>query len=279
MLIFRSTEETTLYLQKQIHSHHTIGFVPTMGALHEGHLSLIHRSKKQDDLTVCSIFVNPLQFNRTEDFEKYPITIERDIALLEEAGCDVLLLPTTASMYPEGFEKKHYDLGQLDQIWEGQHRPGHFQGVCNVVRRLLEIVPCQHLFLGRKDYQQCMVINELIAQSKLNVQIIIEDTKRESSGLAMSSRNLRLSKEGLEKAALIYDCMMGIKYQINAGALNMILKQAIDKLQKAGFDVEYFALTDPLLNPLTAWNGTDSIVCIVAASIEGVRLIDNMLIH
>ena len=141
----------------------TIGFVPTMGALHAGHISLIKASKNENPITVCSIFVNPTQFNDPKDFEKYPVTIEKDIDMLKEAGCDVLFLPSVEEMYPEGIvTENHYDLGYLETILEGKFRPGHFQGVCMVMQRLLKIVSRIDLYLGQKDYQQCMVIKRLI---------------------------------------------------------------------------------------------------------------------
>lgn len=279
MLIFKKSDLITAFIQDQKSKGKAIGFVPTMGALHEGHLSLIHNSIASNQMTVCSIFVNPLQFNKAEDFEKYPNNIEKDIQMLEASGCDVLFLPEKEDIYPTGFVKTNYDLGTLDHMWEGLHRPGHFQGVCNVVKRLLEIVPCDILFLGRKDYQQCMVINKLIDILQLNVKIIIGDTIREKSGLAMSSRNLRLSPEGLHKATIIHQVMMDIQLKIKPGITDVYTENAINQLSSNGFEVEYFSITDNLLNPITYWNGKDPIVCIVAASIEGIRLIDNMSLN
>ena len=155
MLIFKFAADIKKYLNAVKEKGAAIGFVPTMGALHNGHISLIKHSKKQTDITVCSIFVNPVQFNNAEDFEKYPITVENDILLLQENGCDILFMPSVAEMYPDEISKqKHYDLGRLENILEGKYRPGHFQGVCLVVEKLLTIVEPNILFLGQKDFQQ-----------------------------------------------------------------------------------------------------------------------------
>ena len=170
-----------------------------MGALHNGHVSLISQSKKKTDITVCSIFVNHAQFNNPDDFEKYPSTIENDILLLEESGCDILFIPSEDEIYPDAASKnKHFELGYLEKVLEGEFRPGHFQGVCLVVERLLNIVEPDFLFLGQKDYQQCLVIKKLISLMQKNIKVIICPILREKNGLAMSSRNLRLNEEEKE---------------------------------------------------------------------------------
>lgn len=279
MLIFKEAESLTTYLKKQSEQGKKIGFVPTMGALHEGHLSLARKCKIENDLAVCSIFINPLQFNNAQDFEKYPVTIEQDIRLLEALSLDILFLPDKSQIYPESFEKITYPLGHLDEIWEGQHRPGHFQGVCNVVRQLLLFVPCNNLYLGKKDYQQCMVISKLVDFAKLNLKISIGETVREKSGLAMSSRNLRLSASGLEKASLIFRCMCEIQEKIKPGALGELIQEATSQLMNEGFEVEYLSIVNTQLLPVKDWDGKEKMVCIVAASIEGIRLIDNMSLN
>ena len=198
------------------------GFVPTMGALHAGHISLINDSKKASDLTVCSIFVNPTQFNDPKDFEKYPITIEKDIAMLEAAGCDILFLPEVAEMYPGGTSTSiHYELGYLETILEGHYRPGHFQGVCMIVHRLLDIVKPDNLYIGQKDYQQSMVIKKLIELTGMKelVDLNISPTLREAGGLAMSSRNMRLTEQERVKATAIYKTLHLIKEQLKTGEL------------------------------------------------------------
>src|SRR5215212_8351624 len=162
MIIFKTPDALSGHINQQKKSGKKIGFVPTMGALHEGHLSLIGVAKKPNDLTICSIFVNPTQFNNPEDFKLYPVTIEKDIEQLIRAGCDILFLPSVDEMYPAGHSKKHYPLGRIETILEGYYRPGHFQGVCQIVDRLLDIVRPDNLYLGQKDFQQCMVIRKLL---------------------------------------------------------------------------------------------------------------------
>src|SRR6476469_4861359 len=170
MTIFKRISDLSEHLNMLRSAQKTIGFVPTMGALHEGHLSLINTSKLKCDVTVCSIFVNPTQFNDPADFEKYPITIEKDIELLIRNGCDVLFLPSIVEMYPEGTSQtERYDLGELEDRLEGFYRPGHFQGVCRIVDKLLSAVQPDQLFMGQKDFQQCMVIKRLIELKHSNV--------------------------------------------------------------------------------------------------------------
>ena len=186
MILFKKANDLIKYLDNQRNLGKKLGFVPTMGALHEGHLSLIRLSKAATDLTICSIFVNPTQFNDPADFEKYPITTDKDIALLLTAGCDLLFLPAVGEMYPDGIMRKSvYDLGDMETLLEGKFRPGHFQGVCQVVHQLLAQVNPHDLFLGQKDYQQCMVIDRLMQQTgfKETVTLHICPTLRETDGL------------------------------------------------------------------------------------------------
>ena len=193
MIIYKRAGDLAIWLEKQRLARQTIGFVPTLGALHEGHISLIAISKQSTALTVCSIFVNPTQFNDPKDFQKYPITLEKDLPMLEKAGVDVLFLPEVAEMYPGGTKGlETYDLGSLETLLEGKFRPGHFQGVCQVMRRLLEMVRPDDLFMGSKDYQQCMVVQRLLTLMQLPATLHRCPIVREADGLAMSSRNRRL---------------------------------------------------------------------------------------
>jgi pantoate--beta-alanine ligase len=181
-----------------------LGLVPTMGALHEGHISLLRKSKEIANVSVCSIFINPTQFNNQQDFKKYHVTLEQDIYLLEKNGCDVLFLPGVNEIYPDGnFNHEPFNLGYIEYILEGKYRPGHFQGVCQVVSRLLKIVDPTYLVAGEKDFQQCMVVQKLL--ELINLQKVISfhvcPTVRERDGLAMSSRNLRLNEQERKKAA------------------------------------------------------------------------------
>lgn len=280
MILFKKTNDLRKHLDAQRKLGKNIGFVPTMGALHEGHLSLVQKSKTVTDLTVCSIFVNPTQFNDPSDFEKYPITTEKDIALLLSVDCDILFLPDQAEMYPGGVtEHRLYDLGDMEILLEGKFRPGHFQGVCQVVHRLLMQVMPDQLFLGQKDYQQCMVINRLIHLLGLSdqIRVYVCPTLREQDGLAMSSRNRRLNEKDRLKAASIYKTLSFIKNRLQPGALNVLQQAAIKMLTEEGFRTEYIELADAVtLQPVISWDGQQKLVALVAARLEDVRLIDNL---
>jgi pantoate--beta-alanine ligase len=278
MIIFKKAAELSSYIDNQRVMNKNVGFVPTMGALHAGHLSLVTQSKSRNEITICSIFVNPTQFNNPEDFKKYPITIDNDIKLLEDASCDILFLPSADEIYPANFEKKHYSLGMLEQILEGKHRPGHFQGVCMVVERLLNIVHCDHLYLGKKDYQQCMVLKKLIEITQLKVNIILAETIREQNGLAMSSRNQRLSAAEKEKSLSIHKALNHIKNNLKPGSLNPIIQESKSMLIKSDFLIDYIEITDSNLNAVSNWDGKTTLVALVAATINNIRLIDNMII-
>jgi len=258
-----------------------IGFVPTMGALHNGHLALIEQSKSLDTTTVCSIFVNPTQFNDKKDFEKYPVTIENDIYLLEKASTDILFIPAVDEIYPDGLATNFsYDLGYLETMLEGFYRPGHFQGVCRVMHKLLNIFQHDDLFMGKKDYQQCMVIKRLIELYKIPTQLHLVPTRREESGLAMSSRNVRLSDEAKQKASAIFKALGFIKNNISSLSIAQLKEKATAIILDAGFEkIDYIEICDAdSLMPLNKFQQT-KMVALAAAFIEGVRLIDNMLLN
>lgn len=257
-----------------------IGFVPTMGALHEGHISLINKSKQQMDITICSIFVNPTQFNNAADFEKYPMTIEKDIIFLESAGCDVLFLPSAQEMYPPNDPVLIYDLGYIETLLEGKYRPGHFQGVCRIVDKLLNIVSADNLYLGQKDYQQCMVIQKMIEIKQYPTQLVIGETIRESDGLAKSSRNMRLDEAERKQALLIIETLRTIKEKINNNNPDTLIKDAEKSLTLQGFKVDYVAIADANnLQPIEIKNGDQKKVALIAAFINDIRLIDNLLLN
>ena len=282
MIIFKKPAALQEFLELRKAKHQT-GFVPTMGALHPGHLSLIEIAKKENSLIVCSIFVNPTQFNDAEDFKKYPVTLDKDILMLENAGCDILFLPSVNDIYPHGtIGLKHYDLGFLETVLEGKFRPGHFQGVCQVVHRLLEIVLPGNLYLGQKDYQQCMVIKKLIELIGLDQQIKLNicPTLRETDGLAMSSRNARLPAADRQKATYISAALRFIKENMQAGEIKRLEKEAEHKLSKEGFRVDYIEIADAnTLEHIDTWDGKQKIVVVAAAFLNDVRLIDNMVIN
>lgn len=283
MIIFKKAADLRHYLAEQKKRKRSIGFAPTMGALHQGHISLLEASKKDNDITISSIFINPAQFNDPTDFEKYPVTIEKDIYMLEKAGCDILFLPSVREIYPDGFtDHKQYDLGQLETLLEGKFRPGHFQGVCMVVERLLNIVCPGKLYLGQKDYQQCMVINRLIQLMGIekDTALVVCPTLREPDGLAMSSRNMRLNEEERKRAVAIYNVLTGIKNNLQPSSLINIINKAVEELAAKGFRVDYVEIADAItLEPVTEWDGRQKLVALVAAFNNEVRLIDNMLIN
>lgn len=282
MLIFKTKNDLNLHLQSRRSLGSTIGFVPTMGALHEGHLSLIQLAQKEHSTTVCSIFINPTQFTNAQDFEKYPITIEKDIELLKQVGCKVLFLPEVSEMYPEGLTSNtNYELGDLENLWEGAYRPGHFQGVCLIVEKLLRLVQPDTLFLGQKDFQQVAIIKKMInLKPDLQwIQVETGPTIREADGLAMSSRNLRLSEHERSQANAIYESYLQSKKDLKAGiSIEEICKNYAAKLISSGFSkVDYVAFVDPVTMQLVDQN-QDEIVLIVAAHLGPVRLIDNFKI-
>lgn len=280
MIVFKKAADITAFMIRAGEKHLKTGFVPTMGALHPGHISLIETAKRNGELVICSIFVNPTQFNDAKDFEKYPVTIEKDIDLLEKAGCDILFLPAVAEMYPAGLKNDNpYPLGYLETVLEGKYRPGHFQGVCQVVHRLLDIIPAGHLYLGQKDFQQCMVIKKMIELTGLKTEIVICPTLRESDGLAMSSRNVRLNETARAKAAEISGMLAYIRSSIKPGSLVALKNHAARKLDDAGFRTDYIEIADAqTLELKSSWDGKTELVALCAAFIGDVRLIDNMLL-
>lgn len=280
MLIFHHIHDISNYLRQKKTAGTGIGFVPTMGALHKGHLSLIQQSKEQTRLTVSSIFINPTQFNDPGDFAKYPVTIDKDIEQLVKAGCDVLFLPSSNEIYPTGTAHlPYYELGYLETVLEGKYRPGHFQGVCQVVHRLLEIVQPNKLFLGQKDFQQCMVIKKLIELTGLPISVQVIPTFRENDGLAMSSRNMRLDETERATATAIHQSLLQMKEHLQPGTVLKLKETAGSFLKSKGFRVDYTELANAdTLELVTDWNGQDKLVALTAAYLGEVRLIDNMIL-
>lgn len=255
-----------------------IGLIPTMGALHEGHLSLVEQASTTCDVVVTSVFVNPTQFNESQDFDAYPRHLNDDAKKLENAGCDILFAPTNEEVYPEPDPTK-YTFGHLDETMEGNHRPGHFNGVGMVVKRLFEIVEPDAGFFGQKDIQQVAVVRSLVQQYELPVEVVGCPTVREPSGLAMSSRNLRLSEEGLKIGANISKALKGARERASASVPEA--KDWATQLlnDQPGLDLEYFETADAHdLQLLEEPEKGQSVVACVAAWVEGVRLIDNMVI-
>lgn len=279
MKIFRYSSHLEEHLSLEKTGEKSIGFVPTMGALHGGHLSLISIAKKENDIVVASIFVNPTQFNNPEDLKKYPVQKEKDIVLLYRQGCDILFLPEETEIYPdESSRHKTYDLGYLDTLLEASHRPGHFQGVCMVLESLLYMIMPDQLYIGQKDYQQCMVISRLVNLLDMKTKINISPTLRDPSGLAMSSRNKRLSTEQKEIAPLLYASLRQIKNNMENSTFAALKKAETARLVSNGFEIEYIALTDENLQSLQDFVPGKNTVLLIAASLGKIRLIDNLLL-
>lgn len=257
----------------------TVGLVPTMGALHEGHLSLVELAKAKCDVVVVSIFVNPTQFNNAADLEKYPRTLENDMALLEPHGVDLIFVPSVDEIYPPNYKVDAIDLGELDRVMEGEHRPGHFQGVVQVVKRLFEIVQPDFAFFGQKDFQQVAVIKFMVDYFKLPVAIVECPIIRSEKGLALSSRNMRLSTEEKELALVIYKTMMQIQEQSSDFTPAEWSKKGADLIDAGGLQTEYLEIVHPLTLQKLTDEWVDGAVCCVAAYCGAVRLIDNMSIR
>lgn len=276
-----SSEMTALSRQAKTQGQR-VGFVPTMGALHDGHMSLVKEARKNCDLVVVSIFVNPTQFNDPKDFERYPRTVEKDLGLLSMNGCDVVFVPESVSeIYPEGYQSFTLPLGGLENVMEGKHRPGHFTGVLNVVSRLFEIVEPDVAYFGLKDYQQFLVVDQLIKQKNYPIQLQGMPTSRTESGLARSSRNQLLSADELELAAQINQLLK--KASQLYGTMDVkVLEDNIsaDLRSNPAFELEYFEIADgETLQPIDG-NGENCIkpMAFVALRLGKVRLIDNMFL-
>ena len=259
----------------------TVGFVPTMGSLHAGHTSLVELSKTRCDVTVCSIFVNPTQFNDPNDLKKYPRNEAADVTLLEAAGCDIVYLPEVDDVYPDGVKALvDYDLSPLDSMLEGASRPGHFKGVANVVKRLLDVVQPDVLFLGQKDFQQVAVIQRLIEKTGLKTKVETGRIVREESGLAMSSRNVRLGETHRREAGKIHRALHYIERLFQKASWPSVRAAAVDILESIpDSKLDYLELRDPrTLERLEDWDGVHQAVCLVAITVDGVRLIDNTVL-
>ncbi|MFN9495476.1 MAG: pantoate--beta-alanine ligase, partial [Bacteroidota bacterium] len=282
VLLFKRNSDLNEYIAKKRAEGIKIGFVPTMGALHAGHISLIKLSRNKAEITICSIFVNPTPFNDPSDYEKYPNTLRSDVDLLANAGCDVLFLPTITEIYPEGAgaSKSPIPLDGLDQQLEGTSRPGHFQGVAQVVKRLLDLVKPELLILGQKDFQQVLIIKKMIRHFQIPVDIIQGAIIREPNGLAMSSRNLRLSRDAREKAGVIYEALSHVKEHYGKIECDVLIARAkemiLEKLEGATIDYLLIADSETLMERDS--NNNREKVLLAAVWVEGVRLLDNIIL-
>jgi pantoate--beta-alanine ligase len=258
-----------------------IGLVPTMGALHEGHLQLVRAAAQQCDVVVVSVFVNPTQFNNAEDFRLYPRLPEADAALLEPTGCTALFMPSVEEMYPRP-TVLHFDFGSLERVMEGAHRPGHFNGVATVVSKLFHLSRPHKAYFGQKDLQQVTIVGQLIRDLSFDLELVVFPTIRETDGLAMSSRNRRLTPEARAVAPLLYQALQQAERQILEGRLSprQVEEAATAFLgQEPAIAVDYLELADAeTLQPLTEWPAGGSVAVCLAAHLAGVRLIDNIVV-
>ncbi|WP_448519733.1 pantoate--beta-alanine ligase [Rhodoflexus sp.] len=277
MKIFRQAAELTQW--RNANRHLSVGFVPTMGALHRGHISLIEQAKAENPLVICSIFVNPTQFNNANDLKHYPRTLEQDIAMLTAAGCDAVFLPDEAEMYPTR-PQMQLNFGNLEQVMEGAHRPGHFNGVGLVVSKLFHMVQPDRAYFGQKDLQQFLIIKRLVNDLSFPVQLVCCPVIREEDGLAMSSRNMRLSTEARQYAPTLFRALVAAKERIlQEESPDEVCAEIVQKLNETGvFSVEYLTLadTESLVTVRQPQKGKEYALCI-AAFLDGVRLIDNVV--
>ena len=277
MKVLRNKKTLVDYIERHKEMGKKIGFAPTMGALHLGHISLYETAKKENDEIISSIFVNPTQFNNPDDFEKYPQTLENDLKLLEKAGVDAVYVPKAIDIYPEGLKSKHYDFNGLDNEMEGKYRPGHFDGVGTVVEELLRQAQPHNAYFGEKDYQQLAIIKKMVEKTKLPVKIHGVPTLRENSGLAMSSRNLRLTEKQRKEATIIYETLLKVKEWFKVLSVKEI-KERVEKIfQDSNFELEYFIIADEKTLKETDFFYKDkSYRAFIVAYAGDVRLIDNM---
>jgi pantoate--beta-alanine ligase len=257
----------------------SIGFVPTMGALHEGHLALISESHRENEITVCSIYVNPTQFNNPDDLARYPRTIDRDVEMLKSVGCHVLFCPSNEEIYPEKSTIR-FDFGPLEHVMEGKFRPGHFSGVATVVSKLLNIVQPTRAYFGQKDFQQFKIVECLVKDLKFNVQLRCVPIQREKDGLAMSSRNMRLNEEQRKNALVFYESIQLAKHRLEEGLSMSLIKKEIKKYCESKPEVrfEYLELADTS-NFVLLESVTSNAILLIAGYVGEVRLIDNLLLN
>jgi len=277
MNIFTKTKDIEAYLLQLRQAGKTTGFVATMGALHQGHLSLIQQAQQSNDVVICSIFVNPTQFNDPADLEKYPRPIADDIQKLEQAGCDILFNPEVSEIYAD-HEQWHLNIGELEHLLEGKFRPGHYQGVTQVVYKLFNIIKPDTAYFGQKDYQQVMVINKMVQLLDMPVKLVMSPILREPDGLAMSSRNIHLTADDRRHSLILSKTLNWVKDNFGSDKIAELKATAEQQIaSEPGVELEYFEIVDgDTLHP--ANENTKNVVALVAARVGKTRLIDNMII-
>ena len=278
MKVFKTKKELKTYFKGYSSKNFTIGFVPTMGALHNGHLSLVKESVDNNEITVASIFVNPTQFNKKEDLENYPRTLESDLTLLQSVSCDIAFIPTTEEIYSNTVSSNHFEFDGLEIQMEGKFREGHFNGVGTIVKKLFEIVTPTNAYFGEKDFQQLQIIRKMVQKNQLPVSVIGCPTYREKNGLAMSSRNQLLSEKEKEEGAIIYETLCKVKELINNKAIEKINSWVGEQFDKNPlFELEYFVIADEEnLTPALTISPNKNYRAFIAVHADKVRLIDTM---
>jgi pantoate--beta-alanine ligase len=280
MRILKTKTELVSVLEGYRKQNKSIGFVPTMGALHQGHISLIHTCIRETDISVCSIFVNPTQFNDPADLDRYPRMPAADTAMLQAAGCHILFLPEVSEIYPEK-DTRAFNFGHLDNVLDGAHRPGHFNGVAQVVSRLFDVVRPDKAFFGLKDYQQVLIIKELVRQNNLPVEIVACPILREADGLAMSSRNMLLNEKERKAAALIPKVMNEAKRLREQGKTVEELKAFVEKSFSTDpiYKLDYFEICDSEnLKSIDRFSDHIKPIALIACFVGKIRLIDNLFL-
>lgn len=277
MKLFNTKKSLAEHLEALRSEGKKIGFVPTMGALHAGHLSLLSQAQQLSDKVVCSIFVNPTQFNDPKDLEKYPRPIAADIDKLEKAGCDILFNPEVSEMYA-GNEHWHLELGELEHLLEGEFRPGHYQGVTQVVSKLFDIVKPDIAFFGQKDYQQFLIIRKMVDLLNISVKLVMCPILRETDGLAMSSRNIHLSADDRQHALVLSKTLNWLKQNFDRNKIPALISECKAMINtEPGVQLEYFEIADGD-NLHNASQASTKIVALVAAKVGNTRLIDNVIV-
>ena len=280
MIICKTRNEISAAVAELRRQNKTLGFVPTMGALHNGHLSLVKKSMSENDCTAVSIFVNPTQFNNKHDLQTYPRTVDADVKLLEGTGADIAFMPSVETMYPEGLDNvtESYDFGFIGQVMEGAARPGHFNGVGIVVHRLFDLVKPDRAYFGMKDFQQIAIIREMVRQCNINIEIIPCPIVREDDGLALSSRNTRLNEEQRRQAVQISQTLFKAVGLVGEKSVDEVKEFVISTVNSVPLlDVEYFEIVDGYsLQTISSWNEAEWVVGCITVNVGDVRLIDNI---
>lgn len=281
MLVFKVKEELKSYLHTFLEKNKSIGFAPTMGALHQGHLSLVEKSNSENDITVVSIFVNPTQFDNPEDLENYPNTLEQDLKLLKETNCDVVYVPSAEDIYSKNIVSKSFDFDGLELEMEGKFRTGHFDGVGTVVKTLFEIVKPTNAYFGEKDFQQLQIIKKMVEKEQLKVNVIGCPIHRESDGLAMSSRNLRLSDSHRKEANFIYKTLLAVKDNFSKFSISETEQWVHSEFKDhPSLSLEYFVIADEkTLKPITEKSAKTTPRGFIAVYADSIRLIDNISLN